>query len=120
MSWKQKFGVLQEHHFVCFLGHFDGLVGSADSLHEMFFDEVEVVTAGVEPEDGHLVAPFVDSSLMDGGDCPEIFGNELHLYLFMDFLPPPLQLFHKLAAKLSWVSFADVRGARVKRVADRH
>lgn len=50
--------------------------GSDYPLHEMFFDDVEVITTRVEPEDRHLVAPVVDFGLARWGHQIEVFRDE--------------------------------------------
>lgn len=85
----------------------------------MLFDEVEVIAAGVEPEDRHLVATGVDSGLAGEGYQIEVLGKERLPHLFADIFVLPPQLCHKPPAELFRISLAEVFGCWFEVVADR-
>ena len=89
-------------------------------LCEMFSDQVQIVSPGVEPENWHLVTPFFNLDALRFWKHLHVVWHARRSYFGPDVFPAPLQLFHELADQLRWIFFTDVCGLTIQGVPDAH
>ena len=109
-----------EHDLVSVFRHSDFAGHIRQALCEIFSDQVQIVTPGIEPENWHLVAPFFDFAALLFWKHPHVVRYECCSYFGPDVPPAPLQLFHELADQLCQVFFTNVCGLSLNAVPDAH